>query len=115
MKDVSRQAAMNARRARWRQIIAEVAESNIPVRRFCQQRNLNESQLYWWRRALAREDASPSQAEPHFVRVAMESAPAAKSVADLELTLGRGWVLRIPRDIEESALRSVLGALRAIA
>ena len=106
---------MNGRRARWRQIIAEVSESDIPVRRFCQQRNLNESQFYWWRRALALEDARPRQAEPAFVRVTMGPARAAESMANLELVLGRGWVLRIPRDIEESALRSVLGALAAIA
>jgi hypothetical protein len=48
------------------------------------------------------------------VRVAIEPEPPTESAKALELALGRGWVLRIPRDIEESALRSILGALAAM-
>lgn len=107
---------MNVRRAQWRRILAEIADSNVPVRRFCQERKINESQFYWWRRALARESAASAsiQAQPRFVRVAIEPEPPTESAKALELALGRGWVLRIPRDIEESALRSILGALAAM-
>lgn len=107
---------MNDRRTQWRRILAEMADSNVPVRRFCQERNINASQFYWWRRALARESAhyASGEAEPRFVRVKMEPERSVKSVHALELALGRGWVLRIPRDIEESALRSVLGALASL-
>jgi len=73
---------------------------------------LRESQYYYWKKQLGREQAPAARADGRkFVFVG--TAGTLEERAALELVVGRGWRLRIGEGAEESALRVVLGALAA--
>jgi hypothetical protein len=75
---------------------------------------VDEQQYYRWRRILAQEDGRASLAVPasRFLLVRPETAPAADGAGvALELVLERGWLLRIPRGVDETTLRCVLAVL----
>lgn len=120
MSSGARKQAMQERRARWRRVLEEAARSGLSIRRFCQERHVEEAQFYSWRRLLAAEpcgDAAAARSgapdQPtRFVLVRPEQGLAAESdTAALELVLERGWRLRIPRGVDEATLRCVLTAL----
>ena len=105
---------MQERRACWRSIVEQVAQSALPIRQFCQEHQVDEQQYYYWRRILAQEEGGASVAAQasRFVLVRPAEAPALDSLgAALELVLERGWLLRIPRGVDEATLRCVLTAL----
>ncbi len=120
MSSGARKQAMQERRARWRRVLEEAARSGLSIRQFCQQRHVDETQFYSWRRLLAAEqrggvaearNGAPGPAA-RFVLVRPEEQLAAESdTAALELVLARGWRLRIPRGVDEATLRCVLTAL----
>ena len=112
---------MQERRARWRRVLDEAAQSGLSIRQFCQERRVEEAQFYSWRRLLAAEQRGDGAAQarsgepgpaPQFVLVRPRERIAAESdTAALELVLERGWRLRIPRGVDEATLRCVLTAL----
>jgi hypothetical protein len=120
MSSGARKQAMQERRARWRRVLDEAAQSGLSIRQFCQERHVEEAQFYSWRRLLATEPRggaaeargrAPDQAA-RFVLVRPERRIAAENdTAALELVLERGWRLRIPRGVDEATLRCVLTAL----
>ena len=120
MSSGARKQAMLERRARWLRVLDEAAQSGLSIRRFCQERHVEEAQFYSWRRLLAAERrggaAEARSGEPgpaaRFVLVRPEQQLGAGSDrAALELVLERGWRLRIPRGVDEATLRCVLTAL----
>jgi hypothetical protein len=114
MNPSPRKAAMQERRARWRSIVEQAAISSVPIRQFCQAQQVDEQQYYYWRRILAQEEGGKSVAAPasRFVLVRPEAVPVPDSAdVALELVLERGWLLRIPRGVDETTLRCVLSAL----
>jgi transposase-like protein len=116
MNPSPRKAAMQERRAHWRSIVEQAEQSAHPIRRFCQEHQVDEQQYYYWRRILAHEQGTESVASPasRFVLVRAEAAAAADSAsanATLELVLDRGWRLCIPCGVDEPTLRCVLAAL----
>ncbi len=116
MNPSPRRAAMQERRARWRSIVEQAAQSPLPIRQFCQAQQVDEQQYYYWRRMLAQEEGGKSVAGPasRFVLVRPEAAPVPDSAGvALELVSERGWRLRIPRGVDEATLRCVLAALTA--
>ena len=105
---------MQERRAHWRGVVEQAAQSTLPIRRFCQAQRVDEQQYYYWRRILAQEEGAATVASPasRFVLVRPEAGPAPDSAsAALELVLDLGWRLRIPRGVDETTLRSVLTVL----
>jgi hypothetical protein len=99
-----RKVAMQERRARWHSMVEHAALSSVPIRQFCQEQQVDEQRYYHWRRILAHEKGAESGASPasRCVLVRPEAAPAADSAgAALELALERGWLLRIPRGVDE--------------
>ena len=114
MNPSTRKVAMQERRAYWRSIVEQAAQSPLPIRRFCQAQQVDEQQYYYWRRILAQEEGGKSVAAPstRFVLVRPEASAVTDSAsAALELVLDRGWLLRIPRGADEASLRCVLAAL----
>jgi hypothetical protein len=78
------------------------------VQRFCEQQGLTEQSFYLWRKRLRKQQA---------MRFALvETGPARQqraTEADLERVLETGERLRIGADVDPTALRRVLAALRA--
>ena len=99
------------RRAQWRALVDKAQESGQRPRQFCQEQGLNLGQFYYWRRVLALR-AAAEDPKAHFALVRRGSGRSDDNGdADLELQVGRGWRLRIPRGVDETTLRVVLGAL----
>jgi transposase-like protein len=53
-----------AREKHWREVIQEYEGSGMTVREFCAKRQMNESQLYFWKRELQRRDEAKRTARP---------------------------------------------------
>ena len=111
-----KQAAMAARREKWRGIIRGAEASGLSLRAYCKQHEVDLSRFYYWRRVLhaegrqAAQKASPSA----FVLVqAPGRSEAAGESPGLELLLERGWRLRIPGGVDEALLASTLRLLAA--
>ena len=99
------------RRAQWRAHVGQAKESGQPVRQFCAEKGLALGRFYYWRRVFSLEaEAGGPETRFALVRrgVDREEHPGG---AVLELDLGRGWRLRIPRGADEPTLRVVLNAL----
>ena len=96
----------------WRKTIREAARSGLSTREFCRQRQLHESQFYWWQRRLGARPAvqsrKPAAGSASFALVSEETGTAD---AGIELVLAGGRRLRIAKGVDEATLRSVLSAL----
>ena len=111
MDKVEARQTLSERRAQWRAFVDQAKDSGQPPRQFCIEKGLNLGRFYYWRRVFAME-AEAGQPEARFALVrGGAERDERQSSAVLELELGRGWRLRIPRGVEESTLRVVLGAL----
>jgi len=99
-----------AKNDQWRERIAAQERSGLSVRRFCKEQGIAEHLLFYWRKRLR------NQQQPAPVRFALvERAASAGTVAEpaLELVLNTGERLRIGSRVDQTALRTVLAALRA--
>jgi hypothetical protein len=91
----------------WRNLIQQQAGSGQSVSVFCAERGLTEQSLYYWRKRLnLSKEASVS-----FALVTADPS-GGKDTAPLELELGSGQRLRIPRGADAATLRTVLAILR---
>ena len=97
-----------ARSECWGERIAKQERSGMSVHRFCEEQGLTEQSFYLWRKRLRKQQP---------MRFALvETGPARQQRArelDLELVLATGERLRIGADVDPTALRRVLAALRA--
>ena len=91
----------------WRNLIQQQAGSGQSVSVFCSERGLTEQSLYYWRKRLNLNNEAP-------VSFALMTADRSdsKDAAPLELELGSGQRLRIPRGADAATLRTVLAVLR---
>jgi len=100
-----------ARNDQWRERIAAQERSGLSVRRFCKEQGIAEHLLFYWRKRFR------NQQHPVPVRFALveRGAASAGTVAEpaLELVLNTGERLRIGAGVDQTALRTVLAALRA--
>jgi transposase-like protein len=113
-----KQAAMAARREKWRGIISGAEASGLSLRAYCKQQEVDLSQFYYWRRVLQAEgrQAAPKASPGAFVLVQAPGqseapGPAADQTPVLELLLDCGWRLRIPRNVDEALLATTLRLL----
>lgn len=105
---------MAARRQGWTRIVERAEASGLSIRQFCAKFEVEEGQFYYWRKRLqleAAERQGPASAEPGFVLVRAQRAPAEAEAKVLELIVERGWRLRIPPGFEAATLRAVLAEL----
>jgi transposase-like protein len=102
----ARKEAMPERRAEWRRIFEEAAQSQLSIRRFCQEHNVDETLFYYWRRVLAGEaGVGESERAARFVHVRPEARQAPESEESaLELLVDRGWRPRIRLGVDEATL-----------
>jgi len=98
----------------WQRTLGEAARSGVSIREFCRRRRLKESQFYWWQRRLRRGRQEGRMSKPGGnggpASFALVSEEPGKE-AGIELVLGGGRRLRIPKGVDEETLRSVLAAL----
>lgn len=112
----------------WRDVLGRQAASGLSVRAFCQQENLTEARLYWWRRTIAERDAAlkPSRQakrlpapvpikgakrRPVFVPAVVKGEPSHGGAITLELT--GGCVLRLPASMPAEWLADLMLAIEA--
>jgi transposase len=99
---------IGARSEYWRERIAEQERSGMSVHRFCEERGLTEQSFYLWRKRLRKQQPM------RFALVETEPARQQHTTErDLELVLVTGERLRIGGEVDPTALRRVLAALRA--
>lgn len=89
----------------WRELIRQQAGSGQSVHAFCAARGFTEQSFYYWRKRL-NKDAPVS-----FALVTADGSNLTEGSA-LELDLGSGQRLRIPRGADAATLRTVLSVLR---
>ena len=111
-----KQAAMAARREKWRGILRGAEASGLSLRAYCKQQGVDLSQFYYWRRVLQAEGRQAEQKASQGAFVLVQ-APGRSEAADespvLELRLERGWRLRIPGGVDEALLAATLRLLAA--
>jgi len=97
----------------WQRTIGEAARSGMSIREFCRQRQLRESQFYWWQRKLkiSRQERNKPPVRGRAASFALVSEDGASMPAGLELVLRDGHRLRISQGVQEETLRAVLAAL----
>jgi len=115
-----KQAGMAARREKWRGIVRGAEASDLSLRAFCKQHEVDLSQFYYWRRVLQTEGRQAAQqASPGAFVLVQASGPSrvpgqtAEQAPVLELLLERGWRLRIPGGVDEALLATTLRLLAA--
>lgn len=77
----------------WRKIVRGWGEGES-VREYCRKHGVDEASFYWWRRELARRDAS--QPRTAFVPVVIEPPGAVERVYGMVIELRGARVLRLP-------------------
>jgi hypothetical protein len=90
----------------WPDLIQQQAGSGRSVSVFCSERGLTEQSLYYWRKRLNLNQEAPVS----FALVTADRSDCKD--APLELELGSGQRLRIPRGVDAATLRTVLAVLR---
>jgi hypothetical protein len=99
----------------WQRTIGAAAQSGMSIREFCRQRQVKESQFYWWQRKLKadQQERKLSPGGDGRASFALVSEEAGSLPAGLELVLRDGRRLRISKGVEEESLRAVLAALES--
>jgi transposase len=108
------------RRRRWSwdqkwTIVAESLSSHASATAIARRHGIGTGQLYTWRRQLLKRQLAET---PRFARVevAVEpprlTGPVAGTAGTIEITLADGTSVRVNADVDEPALRRVLGVLR---
>lgn len=103
------------RLAQWTQIIHECRTSNMTVKDWCQENNINDKRFYYWQRRIrgkvydTLQDTETSQ-QPHFVQLPVSADSAAHTssfTADMVIHIGNN-VLEISNTASEELLSKVL-------
>jgi transposase len=112
------------RRRRWswdqkRAIVEESLSTHASAAAIARKHGIGTGQLYTWRHQLLRRQVAGT---PRFVRVEVASEsprltgpltdPAAGRTSVIEIALADGTSVRVTADVDEPALRRVLGVLR---
>lgn len=99
----------------WQKVIREATRSKLSIREYCRQKQLRESQYYWWQNKL-----NGSRRPKRFQKQARKENPATFALvsndsgaadAGIELILHDGRRLRISKGVDEQTLRAVLDAV----
>jgi len=101
----------------WRRMIARQPDSGMSVRAWCSKHSVRESSFYWWRRQLARRDASAPSLVP--VRVtadrstddAFDVSAVNGSLSRIEIVLPARRRVRLIGPVDRQALTDVLAVL----
>jgi transposase-like protein len=98
-----------AKNDQWRERIVAQQRSGLSARRFCKEQGIAEHLFFYWRKRLR------NQQQPVRFALVERGAASAGIVAEpaLELVLNTGERLRISSGVDQTALRTVLAALRA--
>jgi transposase len=113
----------------WRRALAKQARCGLSVRAYCQREGLKTWNFNWWHQELARRDrecasvltnghntsstelARTSGFLP--VRVVPDAAPPTLEMAQIEIVLPAGPIVRVTRGFDPQALNTVLSVLEA--
>ena len=99
--------------AKWRRVVEGYPGSGLSIRAYCAQRGVQEHGFYWWRRELARRDASKPIAAFVPVTVAAQT-PASTGEGRIEIVLagdGRGRRVQVVGPVDRQRLADVLAVL----
>jgi transposase len=115
-----------ATRAEWAKRVERWRDSGLTAKEFAAEIDVTPSSLTFWKwklrqlqtdttnrgAAVKLEKRTASESPSQFVRLVPMQAPSAQTSA-LELMLGDGIVLRVPKDFDEPTLVRVVGLLGA--
>jgi ATP-dependent helicase YprA (DUF1998 family) len=109
---------MNERReqalAKWRALVAEQEQSGQSVAAFCQNRELVQSQLIYWKRRL-REAERPPFVEVQVAQPGTESRVRARALRSptIEVRLKNGRSLMVATSFDARHLRALLAVVES--
>jgi len=109
---------MNERReqalAKWRVLVAEQEQSGQSVAAFCQNRELAQSQLIYWKRRL-REAAKAPFVEVQLAQLGAEPRVQARALGSptIELRLKNGRSLMVAASFDARHLRALLAVVES--
>ena len=96
------------RREHWREVLRRWESSGLSQAAFCRQRKIPVWRFTWWKKRLSEERPA---ADSLFVPIHVAWRPA--SVAELELTLHGGRLLRFGVGIPPARLAEIVAAVEA--
>jgi transposase-like protein len=104
-----------AKQAKWLATVRRWQRSNLSVREFCRQQQVNEASFYEWRRVLRErgvlgEEGVAKPATSAFAKLVVEAPTTAADVA-IELVLGERRVLRVRAGFDAQALLQLVKLL----
>ena len=109
---------MNERReqalAKWRVLVAEQEQSGQSVAGFCQNRELTQSQLIYWKRRL-REAAKARFVEVQLAQPGVEPRVQARALGStsIEVRLRNGRSLMVAANFDARHLRALLAVVES--
>lgn len=107
----------------YRRLVREQERSGLTIRAFARSRGMAAGTLSFWRHELRQRDAAAARdksAEPQFVPVhvladeapsGVRSPAASSRRSSYEVLLGRGRVLRLPPDFDDSRVAALVRAV----
>jgi transposase len=96
----------------WRRRFREQQASGQSVREYCVERNLTESNFYYWRKTIAERDRQKTaKSKPAFVPVAVVQSPASPDSSPIDIHLANGRRLRVRPGCDREFLLAILAAL----
>jgi len=63
---------------RWAALIKERMDSGMTIKEWCRERNVKESQYYYWLKTLRRDEADAAEQDLQGLRLSWSSRPSAK-------------------------------------
>ena len=99
------------RRAVWRGILAEQADSGLSAAAFCRERSIPQWKFFSWKKRLAAKKELSASPPPAFQEVRV--SPGEETATPAELVFPSGLVLRIPPGFDDARLRLLIETIGA--
>ena len=100
----------------WEKVIQEQSDGGIPVKRFCEERQLAPCSFYWWRRELRglnkRRLKTKGASGPGFVQVVASGPSAVRQASGVTLRLDDRVDILLDSGFDREVLAAVLSTLR---
>ena len=98
----------------WRDLIKSYSDSNMSIKKYCEQHNVKEYQFYYWQKKFKQNQPSkhqPSIKTPTFIEVKTDKSRPVFEELSIEIS---GIKIHVPTEFNASHLRKILKVIKNI-